>query len=299
MSALIGYGRPDSVSHNLVGTGATFDSDPARLNSGIVSDRTAIQWLSGAQTTASALKLQSTWPSSIVPRIIPLLDLKGIPEGTKIVVTGKRAGDADFTYNLGGNSGSSSTVRTVTFDDGSVGLVVICDAGLDPIIGRQVKFLNDVNGSASIVAGSFFYPGAIDDFQGWETPAGIKRDFQPTYEGGPVEIRTPNNQPQLIPAKKAIIEPFIMSNVNFATALGSAGSPTTVTYAKLASMLLDGDVCCGVRQWQDSTGAIDQWALHRLFVYGVARDVTPPQKDGATNRFNMSFKIAQSPAGPQ
>jgi len=290
-TALVGYGRPSGCSWTCVGAGAGFDSDPAALNSGIVSDATAVQWLSGVQSTASFIKLQCLWATPQPVRIIPLLDMFGLPAGTKIQVRGRRQSDSDFTYSLGGNS---LTQRLFGFDDGSTGMVVIADAANDPLVGYEARIFNDVNGATALTAGQYIYPGEIDALQGWETVAGIKREFDQKFENGPAETRSTNNQPKMLPARKNRVEPITLSNVNFATAYGSSGG-TVVSYNKLANLLSDGDVCCVIRQWQDSAGALDPYMLHQMFVYGVARDVEPPQKDGSNNRYVMSLKCAESP----
>lgn len=130
--ALLGYGQPSSPTWVVSGTGAAFDTDSAALDNGIVSDKTALLWLSGSQTTSSVLNLQSTWSVATVVRIIPILGLVGIPAGTKIVVTGKRSGDSGFPYALGGNSNYQ---RTQVMPDGSIGAWIICDPGLTALIG--------------------------------------------------------------------------------------------------------------------------------------------------------------------
>jgi hypothetical protein len=112
-------------------------------------ERVRIQWPSGTQTTGATVGVQFTRSQSVVPVGGGLRGLRGIPAGTKVVVTGKRAADAGFAYALGGNS---ATARTVALPGGDVGITWAFDAGLDAIIGAQVLIYNDVNGSASIAA---------------------------------------------------------------------------------------------------------------------------------------------------
>lgn len=294
MSALIGYGRPDvdDIIWAISGTGASFDTDPAKLNSGRVAERTAVQWLSGAQSLSSVLELQCTWSTPQPVRIIPLLDLAGIPAGTKIVVTGKRVGDTGFPYPLGGNS---ATQRTVQLADGSVGMWIICAAGNTDLIGYQVAIYNDVNGTSSpFTAGQFIYPGEIDAFRAWESPANTAIQWgQQKYNGAAIDTRSGLNQPNLRTAQLYRTWSAKLGNVDYGTAFGVAGAPTI-----LDTLLVESDVCCYIPRWQDAAGLIDPVALHRHSIYGVAQNIQFPT-DSGSERYELAFDIAQSPPGQQ
>jgi hypothetical protein len=291
---IVGINRPASPAWALVGVGALFDTNPADLNNGRPGDVTAVKWLSGAQTTASVLKLQQTWAIAQTVRVIPILGLKGIPVGTKIIVTGQRAGDpvGTFPYALGGNS---ATQRTVQFADGSIGAWIICAVGNDPLVGYQVAVYNDVAGATVFAAGQYIYPGEIDAFYGWQVPAGIKKDWPPAFDGLPPERRG-DNQPRPLITLPYTVQQITLANVPYDVAYGNAGAPTAVDYDMLSKILNAGDSCCVIPRWKDSTGALDVWAVHKTAVFGVARNVQPPRHTG-NNRYEMSFSVAQAPAG--
>jgi len=295
MSALIGHSRPGSPTWAIAGGDAAFDTDPADLNNGKVADRTAVKWPSGAQTTATSVKLQMAWPVAQPIRIIPILGLKSIPAGTKIVVTGRRVTDpaGTFPYALGGNS---ATQRTFAFANGDIGIWVVASAANTDLVGLQAEIFNDVNGVTSFAADQFIYPGEIDGFQGWETPFGIKRDWSPNLDGMPEDLRTVNNQPLRYGKRPFRVAPMNLGNVDYSTAYGDSGAPTVVDYDKLANLFTFDDVTCFLPRWQDATGALDAWALHRTAIFGVARSVGLPVHTGG-NRYEMQATIAESPSG--
>jgi len=52
-----------------------------------------------------------------------------------VTIKGKRSGDSNFPYLLGGNSQTSVVVQ---LDDGSRAIIWAFDAGLTPIIGYEI-----------------------------------------------------------------------------------------------------------------------------------------------------------------
>lgn len=99
------------------------------------------------QTTGNTVIIGATRATAFVARAGCLLGTS-FPVGLKVEILGKRAADPGYSYDLGGNS---MTQKTVRFADGTVGLYWVFDEGLDPIVGYQVTFYNDVAGSPSIL----------------------------------------------------------------------------------------------------------------------------------------------------
>lgn len=149
---LISYNRPPSIAWSLVGAGAAFLSDDAgsALTNGRPAAASRLQWLSGAQTTASVLSLRGTWATALVPRVVALIGLT-LPVGTLITLAFRRPADAGYTYLA-----DVPAQRVVQLPDGSRCVWFVLDAGLDAVIGVEFRIVNDVNGAASIVAGSAF-----------------------------------------------------------------------------------------------------------------------------------------------
>lgn len=148
---LISYSRP-SINWSLLGAGATWLSDDAggALTNGRPAAASRLQWLSGAQTTASILTLRGVWGTAFAPRVLALLGLT-LPIGTLITLAFRRPADAGYTYLA-----DVATQRVVQLPDGSRCAWFALDDGLDPVIGVEYRIHNDVSGSASIAADSAF-----------------------------------------------------------------------------------------------------------------------------------------------
>lgn len=157
---LISYNRP-SIAWSLVGAGAAWLSDDAgaALTNGRPAAASRLQWLSGAQTTASVLTLRGTWGNAFAPRVLALLGLT-LPVGTLVRLAFRRPADAGYTYLA-----DTYTQRVVQLPDGSRCAWFALPDGLDPVIGVEYRIVNDVNGSASIAAGAAFDVG-----EAWVAP---------------------------------------------------------------------------------------------------------------------------------
>lgn len=149
---LISYNRPTDIAWSLP-TGGTWLTDASVLTNGRPASAARVQWLTGAQTTASVLTLRGTWTTAIVPRLVCLLGLT-LPVGTLITLAFRRPADADYTYLAG-----VASQRVVQLPDGSRCAWFMLDPGLDAVIGVGFRIANDVDGAASISADSTFDVG--------------------------------------------------------------------------------------------------------------------------------------------
>lgn len=156
----ISYNRP-AIAWSLLGAGATWLSDDAgaALTNGRPAAVSRLQWLSGAQTTASILTLRGTWATAFAPGVLALLGLT-LPVGTLITLAFRRPADAGYTYQA-----DVASQRVVQLPDGSRCAWFVLADGLDPVIGVEYRIHNDVNGSASIAADS-----AVDVGEAWVGP---------------------------------------------------------------------------------------------------------------------------------
>ena len=147
---LISYNRPPDIAWSLIGAGAAWLSDDAgaALINGRPAAASRLQWLSGAQTTASVLTLRGSWGTAIAPRVVGLVGLT-LPAGTLIRLAFRRPADAGYTYLA-----DVPQQRIVQLPDGSRCAWFVLDDGLDPVIGVEYRIVNDVYGSASIAAGA-------------------------------------------------------------------------------------------------------------------------------------------------
>lgn len=150
---LISYNRPPSIAWSLIGAGAAWLTDADVMTNGRPAASARLQWLSGAQTTASVLTLRGTWSTALVPRVVALLGLT-LPVGTLITLAFRRPADAGYTYLA-----DVASQRVVQLPDGSRCAWFVLADGLDPVIGVEYRIHNDVDGAASIVADSTFDAG--------------------------------------------------------------------------------------------------------------------------------------------
>lgn len=143
---LISFARPDAITWALVGTGASFLTDEGALVDGRPTSATRIQWLSGAQTTASVLTLRGTWNTA--PTDIRLCGLVGLtlPVGTKIVC--RRFFDLSWS--------GPQTGYVVQRSDGVRVVWFYFPEDSQERTGFEFEIFNDVNGAASIPADSTF-----------------------------------------------------------------------------------------------------------------------------------------------
>jgi hypothetical protein len=150
----ISYNRP-AIAWSLLGAGAAWLSDDAgaALTNGRPAAVSRLQWLSGAQTTASILTLRGTWATAFAPGVLALLGLT-LPVGTLITLAFRRPADAGYTYQA-----DVASQRVVQLPDGSRCAWFVLADGLDPVIGVEYRLHNDVNGAASIAADSAFEVG--------------------------------------------------------------------------------------------------------------------------------------------
>jgi hypothetical protein len=156
----ISYNRP-AIAWSLIGAGAAWLSDDAgaALTNGRPAAVSRLQWLSGAQTTASILTLRGTWATAFAPGVLALLGLT-LPAGTLITLAFRRPADAGYTYQA-----DVASQRVVQLPDGSRCAWFVLTDGLDPVIGVEYRIHNDVNGAASIAADS-----AVDVGEAWVGP---------------------------------------------------------------------------------------------------------------------------------
>lgn len=288
-----GYSRPSPITPAIAGTGASFVTPASALFNGRPADATRVQWLSGAQTTASVVQIQATWSKAIVPGIVGLfgLNLLGLASsaGLKFVFMGQRVGDTGFPYVLGGNT---ALVRSVTRSDGSTCAIGVCDAGLTPIIGLQMSIYNDQNGAANIAASQNIDLGDL-----WVSPsfdADIEADWKLSFVdkmNSNVSTRTSINwQPWTVPYPPARTLSASKKNMQFSDAYVDGTNPCYQTMRTLAG---NGQVSVQIPRWGKS-GAVDAASVHATAVFGLS---TFNELDRANGElFSLSWTQQEIPA---
>lgn len=215
---LISYSRP-AITWSLIGAGAAWLSDDAgaALTNGRPASVSRLQWLSGAQTTASILTLRGVWGSAFAPRVLSLLGLT-LPVGTLITLAFRRSADAGYTYQA-----DIASQRIVQLPDGSRCAWFVLADGLDPVIGVEFRIHNDVNGAAAIAADSTFDMG-----EAWVGPTveiPHASDWKDIDNDPSVTRRSKGSQPFTAPVRgfRTLQVPFAIAQLSAVRAGGLAG----------------------------------------------------------------------------
>lgn len=273
------------------GSGAVFDSPPDDLTSGLPADLTAILWTTvGSTHITDYVAINRDWTTA---RVIRGIEIRGVslPAGAVISVFGRRASDTVgvYAYNLGGNS---QNVGIVEFDDWSNGLIIVCDDGLDPIVGISLRVFNkNGSGFTYLVNGSYIYIGSFTCYQGYEPPEGTQFDWKPGLGGLPTNDQSANNQNRRIPNGNAYRTLSVTFEDQFYTgSFGDPSDPTAMTYNKIARYMEEDLVGFTVRYLDDSS-AIDSWSIQRLSYFGTCVPSLPQPTGG--NYFTLSLAFTE------
>lgn len=138
---IYGHTRPASVWSVAGANSPAFETD-VRLDNSQPSEQTVISGIaSSSPTTAEYFDLIGDWAVPQAIGVVGILNLSCAP-GVRIVVTGRRLGDAGYTRDLGGNS----DIRTVQLGDGRVQAIIVPTATETDYIGLQLRIYNDAGG---------------------------------------------------------------------------------------------------------------------------------------------------------
>jgi len=121
---LIGYGQP-AITPSVDGASAV---NLAALVDGRPS---SVARIGGG---ASSVRLRADWIGAVAVRLVAALGLT-CPVGTAIALTGKRLGDADYSYPLG-----AATQAVMDLVDGSRAAWFVLPADNDSLVGLQLQF---------------------------------------------------------------------------------------------------------------------------------------------------------------
>lgn len=281
---LISYSRPDDIAFSLIGTGSAWLSDDAgaALADGRPANASRLQWLSGAQTTASELILRASWASAFAPRIAGLLGVT-LPEGTLVKLAFRRPDDSDYTYLAG-----TPQQRVVTLPDGSRCAWFVLDADLDPVIGIEYHLVNDVDGAASIAAGA-----SVDLGEAWIGPA-VEIPHEKGWSRGvtdPSVIRRSLGA-QVFGARRASYRTL---QVRFSAAPGAdvlgEGLANDEDWGKLESALTGAEPCIALPRWTGETADY----IQRTTLFGYASAAGPVQHAGG-DLYGRDYSFEEVPA---
>lgn len=269
---LISYDRPKDLVCSLIGSGAAWLSDDAgaALTDGRPANVSRIQWLSGDQTTASELILRATWGTALVPRVLGLIGLT-LPVGTLIKLALRRPADAGYTYQV-----DTYSQRVVQLPDGSRCAWFVLPAALDAVIGTGFQILNDVNGSATIAAGSAFDVGEL-----WVGPAveiPHEKDWTRAFNDASRKSRSKGGQLYTVQQRgwRTLQATFAYAAME---AVRQGGLANGMDWETLEAALAGGAPCVGVTRF-DSAAEIQRTAIFGTATLAGMRHLSGPLYSG-------------------
>ena len=284
---LLSTDRPD-MTWSLVGTGAAFLTDEDALTNGRPSSGTRIQWLSGAQTTASVLKLRGTWSSGLVPvRLVGLIGLN-LTVGLKII--------AALRHDLSWNYRPVEGVVVERQDGVRVAWFVFDQTGddQDEVDGIEFQIFNDAGGYAVIDADSTFDIG-----EAWGAPAS-EWCIRPSYESGRDDLskmrKSIGGQPFPVRRRSETISQVEFTPLVYQSAFGDQptyGSPS-LSIVRESLLAYQPSVIVPMTAEPFTGGGVDAAYVNKFAEFGYANSIGPIK--GEAPRFVMSAGFVAPPA---
>jgi hypothetical protein len=236
---LIGYGGY-TLSFSISGSagGSAFLTPASGLGNGRTGDGTSMQWISGAQTTASFTQLTvgvaSPFAGESSPAwgVVGVCNVQGLPVGTKVTINGA-------TQRLVADKRGQLNAWALPFANGT---------------SLQIKFFNDVNGVASIAASTVFAVGEIFVGRLISLPTlDIGSNPSRTLVGIPADSRSGRNQnwplmrnPYWQIGAQLGLFTRAQAKGGLASSLVSGGNPAGVIDIETLMMLLSQTTCCAI-----------------------------------------------------
>lgn len=277
--SLFGFNRPTGVTWSVSASGAGGSGQAiispvgaggtANLDDGRPDTTARFQWpTGGSQTITTQMKIRADWTTQFEPRIVGLSNIS-LPAGTKVQVAFRRAADTLGTYPYVPTVHNNGQ-RIFALPRGERVCWIFLPAGAGTTIqGLEIQIFNDVNGSASIGAGTLFNIGEIvvapgvdiDIRAGWSL-----RTFDPTMDNYDV-YSNPTPEPGC---------PYRIFTFGFPVDdqkqfFGDAANPSIIDYEELFAFLDRGQFGIYAPRYFNAAGAFDAQAAQRLTFIGRAK----------------------------
>lgn len=265
MAMLILHSKPSDISVAVTGSaGGALITGADTLFDNMPDSLTRFAWPSGAQTTATVLRVQMTWGSAIVPRGWALMNTT-LPVGTKIVAHLKRPADSGFPYV----PATGEIQRVFEKPRGERIAMGVFPAGLDPCIGLELAIFNDVNGSASIAASSAQDIGEIYFGEGTELRIEKVWGYVPVDPSANDRTQSSQISADAEPPYRELS--FTPAYVREADVFGDPGNLSEEDAEELWAKLDRDQFAVFIPRWKDASGAYSAQLLHRTSVFGRAK----------------------------
>lgn len=286
----LAHSRKTDFTVTVVGSGASIVTDnPTDLFNGRPADATRLQWLDAATpaiTDYVDIQIERATPFSCGFAGLVGLDVLAAASsaGIKMAFTGKRSGDPDFSYSLGGNT---ALQRTMQRSDGSVAALTIPNAGLDDLIGLQLRIWNDQNGAVVFGPGDYVDLGDLIGSLGFDLDIDAKWKLTPPRNSYPVSR---NEQPWPFPYPPGRTFTASRSQIPFDEAYIDGANPC---WQSLLTICGNGDVSVMIPRY-GAQGALDVDKLHATAIFGLASFSEIDRAEG--DIFSVNFSSQEIPA---
>ena len=237
---LIGYGQPADIVPTVSGASVTnvdalVDGQPASV----------------ARIGGGAATVRANWGVATPIRIVGVLGLT-CDAGISMTLTGKRSGDSDYPYALGGNSVMQPVVQ---LPDGSRAAWFVLPEGNDPLVGLELS-----------IALGYFDIGELVVMRGVEVA--IKGDWESDRIDPSLSSRTIGAGINTVERRS-----YRRLRVGFTpdglAQVRGAGLANGMDWETLVAAVIGWRRAIAVPRWKEG-GAINAAELHRTAIYGKA-----------------------------
>lgn len=285
----IGYGQVTIVSWGLAGgAGAQFLTDDGALTDGNPGRVTRFQWRDdGSPSTAHFVALQGEFEEGVPVGLVALLGTT-LPPGTRLEVRGRRATDAGYPYDLGGNS---MTQVIVELDDGSHAAIWALPADNDPLVGIEARIYNDDGSGPWADADTYWDIGQFVVMRSVDVAA--ERGWAVRAMDPSVASRTVGGQLDVVRRRGwRVLDIRIVPQALAKVRGGGLGNGMDLQ--RLEAALRGKARCLAVPRWRNpADGTVNAEELHRTAVYGVTRPAPIDHRAGPW--YQSAFQFEEVP----
>jgi hypothetical protein len=265
---IIASGRAAAAFSILSTNGETIAAALADIADGQPDTNARFTWGTGTQTTASTFRLRADWTIGQAPGVFLLSNLS-LPPGTRIDCFLRRVGDAPGSYTYQPAAWISSTRVFAHPRGGGRSALFWFKPGATAILGVEFRIFNDVNGAASIAAGTAFTIGeAVAPLQTTEIDVGPDVAW-PWIDPTTTKINW-NEAPRPTPGSPYRQLTFKLPADRQLRYYGDPADPNALDYEELLSWIDRGQMAVYIPRYLDESAAFSSYMAHRTALIGMA-----------------------------
>jgi hypothetical protein len=294
----IGTLRPPDITWTVTatgtgGTGASIVAGAANLGDGRPDSTCRFQWPTGAsQTTGTVMRIRGDWTAtSFAPRLVGLSNIS-LPAGTLVTAAFRRTSDTLGTYPYVPTFYNAQQ-RIFSGPRGEKTCWLLLPPGASASLGVEIQIANNVNGSASIAAGTLFNVGdAI-------VCGGVDPDIEPGWDQYEVDPTTRNlswlKQPYTQPGCVYRQLDFSFATDQQKAYFGDSANPTAFDVQEICAMIDRGQSAAYVARYVDATNTFDAQMLHRMAMLGYVTQLPKISQKGGVYMASGSVQVIEAP----